>query len=164
VSPGLRKFALTAHIVSSVGWLGAAAGVLGLAIAGVTSTRTETVRSVYIAMELMIWSVLVPLAVASLLTGVIQALGSKWGLLRHYWVVAKLLLTLLATAILLLYTQTISDLADLARRTTLSGAEIGGLSPVLHSVAGILVLLATTTLAVYKPRGLTPWGERQQRD
>jgi hypothetical protein len=162
VAPGLRKFALTAHIAFSVGWLGAAAGVLALAIAGVTSTSTETARGVYIAIDLMVWFVLVPLAVASLVTGVIQGLGSKWGLLRHYWVVAKLLLTVFATAILLLYTQTTAHFAELARQSIPPDAEIGGLSPVLHGAAGVLILMATTALAVYKPRGLTPWGQRHE--
>ena len=161
---GLPKFALTAHVVSSVGWLGAVIGVLALAISGVTSSDASTVRASYLAMELITWYVLVPLAFGSLLTGLIQSLSTKWGLFQHYWVVAKLLLTGFATVILLLYTQTISHMADLAQETSLSGAEIGGVSPVLHASAALLILLTTTTLAVFKPRGLTRYGQRKQRE
>ena len=115
-------------------------------------------------MELITWFVLVPLAFASLLTGLIQSLTTKWGLFQHYWVVAKLLLTGFATVILMLYTQTISHFADLAEETSLYGAEIGGVSPVLHASAALLILLTTTTLAVFKPRGLTRYGQRKQRE
>ena len=45
--------------------------------------------------------VIVPLAIASLLTGVVQALATPWGLFRHYWVVIKLFLTVFATLVLL---------------------------------------------------------------
>jgi hypothetical protein len=81
----VRKFALTAHVVSSVGWLGSIAGVLALAITGSSSDDVETVQAAYLAMEVTAWVVLVPLALASLLTGLVQSLGTKWGLFRHYW-------------------------------------------------------------------------------
>ena len=97
----LRKLALTAHIIFSVGWFGAVAAFLALAVAGLTSRDTQLVRTAYAAMELTARWVIVPLAVASLLSGIIQSLGTPWGLVRHYWVLAKLLLTTFATIILL---------------------------------------------------------------
>ena len=39
MTPGLRKFALTTHVTSSVGWLGAVGAFLALAIAGVVIVR-----------------------------------------------------------------------------------------------------------------------------
>ena len=163
--PRLRKLALTAHVATSVGWLGAVAGVLGLAIAGVASEEAQTVRAVYVAMEVTGWFVLVPLALASLLTGIVQSLGSKWGLVRHYWVVVKLFITLFATVVLLLYTQTLGYLADVATRTPPSPADLDLLrtpSVLLHSGVALLLLLAATTLAVYKPPGMTRYGRRRQ--
>jgi hypothetical protein len=50
--PRLRKFALTAHVTSSVGWLGAVAGFLALAVAGLTSQDAQMVRAAYLAMDL----------------------------------------------------------------------------------------------------------------
>jgi hypothetical protein len=50
--PRGRKWALTAHIVFSVGWAGAAAGFLALSIAGVTSQNPEVVRAAYVGMNL----------------------------------------------------------------------------------------------------------------
>jgi hypothetical protein len=167
MSPRLRKLALTAHVTSSVGWLGAVAGFLALAVAGLASDDAESVRAAYLMMELIGWFVIVPLAVASLLTGLAQSLGTHWGLFRHYWVLAKLLINLFATIVLLLYMQTLGELADVAAEEPLSGGDLSGLrspSPVLHAGVALLLLLTAATLAVYKPRGMTPYGQRKQRE
>jgi hypothetical protein len=41
--------------------------------------------------------------------------------------------------------------------------DVRNASPLLHAVAALLLLLVATTLAVYKPRGMTPYGRRRQR-
>lgn len=160
--PALRKLALTVHVTFSVGWLGAVAGSLALAVAGLSSQDAQTVRAAYLTLELTGWFVLVPLSVASLLTGLVQSLGTTWGLFRHYWVLFKLLINVFATVVLLLYMQTLGYLASVARS---SGGDLGALrnpSPVLHAGLALLLLLVATTLSVYKPRGLTPYGARKQ--
>lgn len=163
--PRLRKFTLTAHVTSSVGWLGAVATFLALGIAGLTTQDARTVRAVFLAMEPIGWSVLVPFSLASLVTGLVQSLGSQWGLLRHYWVVAKLLMNLFAIVVLVMYMQTLGYLADVARETTSSSADLRWLrspSPLLHAGGALLLLLAATVLSVYKPRGMTKYGQRKQ--
>jgi hypothetical protein len=166
MSAGLRKFALTAHVGASVGWLGAIVAFLVLAVAGVTSDDAETVRAAYLVMELLGWYALVPLAVASLLTGLIQSLATSWGLFRHYWVLFKLVINLFATIVLLMYTQTLDHLADVAAQTSASGdlGQLRSTSPLLHAGLAAVLLLVATMLAVYKPRGLTPFGQRKQRE
>ncbi len=163
MSPGLRKLALTAHVACSVGWLGAVGAFLALAVVGLTSRDAQTVRGAYLVMEPAAWLVLVPLALASLLTGLVQALGTTWGLFRHYWVLFKLLLTVLATIALLLHMPTVSLLAGAAAET--DGTNLGGLQgDLFHAGGGLLVLLVITVLNVYKPRGLTPYGWRKQQE
>lgn len=166
MTPWLRKLALTAHVASSVGWLGAVAGFLALAIAGLRSQDAQMVRAAYLSMGLTGWCVIVPLSLASLLTGIVQSLGTRWGLFRHYWVLVKFLMTLLATAILLLHMRPISYLAGVAAETTLSGGDLRGLRLQLVADAGaaLLVLLVATTLSVYKPQGLTRYGWRKQNE
>ncbi|MBA3519246.1 MAG: hypothetical protein H0T75_16780, partial [Rhizobiales bacterium] len=97
MTPSLRKFALAAHVTASVGLLGAVAGFLALAVAGLTSKDPQMVRAAYLATELTASFVIVPLCLAALLTGLVQSLGTSWGLFRHYWVLVKLLLTVLVT-------------------------------------------------------------------
>jgi hypothetical protein len=164
LTPQLRKLALTAHVTVSVGWLGAVTAFLALSVAGLTSQDPPTVRGAYLVMELTGWVVLVPLSLASLLTGLVSSLGSAWGLIRHYWVLFKLLINLVATIVLLLYTQTLDYLGDVAAATTSPSRELGRLrdpSPTLHAAAALLLLLVATTLAIYKPRGMTRYGQRK---
>jgi hypothetical protein len=162
----VRKLALTAHVTSSVGWLGAVAGFLALAVAGLCSHDERLVRAAYLSMNLMTGFVIVPLCLASLATGIVQSLGTPWGLLRHYWVVVKLVLTALATFILLVHTRPIGDLADVAAVTSPSAAGLGDAQRqlVADAVAALVVLLATTALSVYKPQGLTPYGWRRRNE
>jgi hypothetical protein len=161
--PRLRKFALTVHLTFSVGWIGAVVAYLALGISAVTSQDAQTVRAAYLAMEVTGWYVIVPLALAALLTGLVMALGTKWGLFRHYWTLITLVLTILATGVLLLHMPTVSFLADVAQEA--DGSDLGGLGgDLLHPGVGLLVLLVIQVLNVYKPRGLTPYGWRKQHE
>ena len=124
-------------------------------------------RGAYLVMEPAAWLVLVPMALASLLTGLVQSLGTTWGLFRHYWVLFKLLINVGAIVVLLMYMQTLSYFAGVAAATTLSNDDLGVLltpSVVLHSIIALLLLLVATVLAVYKPRGMTHYGWRKQHE
>jgi hypothetical protein len=161
MAPGLRKFALAAHLTFSVGWVGAVVAYLALGVAAVTSQDDQTVRAAWIAMELTGWFVIVPIALASLLTGLVMALGTKWGLFRHYWVLFSLVLTILATVVLFLHMPTVSSLADAAQEA--EGASLDRLGgDLLHPGLGLVVLLAIQVMNVYKPAGMTRYGRRKQ--
>jgi hypothetical protein len=164
MTPAVRKFALTAHITISVGWIGAVIAYLALVATTMTSQDAQTVRGAYLAMEPITWFALVPLSFASLLTGLIMSLGTPWGLFRHYWVLAKLLLTVLATLVLLSYTQTVSFMADRAAADPSADLIGDGGAGLLHPGLGLLVLLLIVMLSVYKPRGMTPYGWRKQQE
>lgn len=163
MSPGVRKFALTAHVATSVGWVGAVAAFLAIAIIGLTSQDAQTVRGAYLVMEPAAQLVLVPLALASLLTGVVQSLGTTWGLFRHYWVLFKLAINVLATLVLLSYMATFRYMAGVAADPRADLNAIRNPSPLLHATLALLVLLLATVLAIYKPRGVTPYGWRKQQ-
>ena len=160
MSPGLRKLALTLHVTASVGWLGAVAAFLALAVTGLTSPDPQMVRAADLAMERTGWWVIVPLCLASLVTGTVQGLGTAWGLVRHYWVLIKLVITLVATAVLLVHMRPIAYLADAAATTPLAEAALRDVRVQLAIDAGaaLVVLLAATALSVYKPPGRTPFG------
>jgi len=162
MSPAVRKFALTVHLTTSIGWIGAAAAYLVLGIVATTSQDLQTVRGVWIAMELVGWFVIVPLAVGALLSGVLISLGTPWGLFRHYWVLISLALTVFSTIILVLHMPDVTSLANVAR--TADQGELSHLGgDLFHAGLGLLVLLVITVLNVYKPRGVTPYGWRKQQ-
>lgn len=157
MSATLRKFALTAHVTTSVGWMGAVACFLALAVAGLVSSRPVEVQAAYVAMELVCWAVIVPLSLMSPATGIAQSLWTPWGLVRHYWVLVKLLVTLPCTAILLLHMLPTTRLAAAAVQGQLEGAGLHDLRVqlVADSAVAVAALLFTTVLAIYKPRGTT---------
>lgn len=163
--PALRKLLLTSHIVSSLGWFGAAVSVFALAIAGLAVTAGGPL---YAATEVIWRAVIIPFSLAALVTGIVQALGTRWGLLRHYWVLIKFLITIAAVLLLLLHTH---ELLPALARASIDGSPIvidgqahghGGIPPRVHLViaAGgtLLLLLVATFLSVYKPWGRTPFG------
>ena len=154
----LQKFALLIHITVSVGWFGAVVPYLALAIAGLSSRDVAVSRAAWLAMELVGWYVIVPLSLAALLSGLVQSLGTQWGLFRHWWVVGKLLLTLFAVAVLLRHMQDVSRVARLAKETTLSKAAFH--PELIHAAGGLLVLFAAMILSVFKPWGMTAYGRR----
>lgn len=162
LAPGARKAVLTVHITCSVGWVGAVLVYLALGVWAVRATDAVTLAAAWAALELTGWVVVVPLAVGSLTTGVLAAVGSPWGLLRHYWVVIALLVTVLCVAVLLLHMPSVSHLAHQAARggsTTDPALAQGDLA---HPGIGLVLLLLVTVLNVYKPRGLTRRGRRAQ--
>ena len=159
--PGLRRFALLVHLTFSVGWIGAVVAYLALGVTAATSRDDQTVRAAWIAMETTGWFAIVPLALAALSTGVLMALGTKWGLFRHYWVLFSLALTVFATVVLLLHMPTVSSQADVAREA--EGARLRALGGDLgHPSIGLVVLLTIQALNYYKPRGMTRYGRRRR--
>jgi hypothetical protein len=155
MTPRIRKLALTAHVIFSVGWLGAVVAYLPLALQGLTSTDPEAVRSSYLAMEHIGWFVIVPLCLLSLLSGLVQSLGTEWGLFRHYWIVAKLVLTVISTAILLSHMPLVSRMAAMAAtmKLPIAAPETMRAQLVVHAAGGLLVLVAITALSIFKPWG-----------
>ena len=162
----IRKLTLTTHVTASVGWIGALAVFFAHALAGLLSQDEQIVRAVTLAMGITAWFVILPLGLTSFATGLVQALGTAWGLLRHYWILFKLLLTAVATIVLLLKLAPINYLAEEAAKASFSSADLIGLrtSVAVHAGGGLLVLLAAATLAIYKPHGMTPFGMRKQRE
>ena len=163
----LRKLLLTTHVVVSLGWLGAAAAVLALGIVGLTTADAGLATAGYRATEVIWRSVIIPFSLAALVTGSIQALGTHWGLFRHYWVLTKLLITSGAVLLLLLHTgsllPTLARAAIDASASGVSGAHAhGGIAPRIHLVVAasgtLLLLLTATALSVYKP-----WGQLRRR-
>lgn len=157
----VRKITLAAHLGVSVGWMGALAAYLALDLVVSTDSDAETLRFGYLAMDRIVRYVIVPLALASLLTGVVISLLTKWGLFRHYWVLISLVLTAFATVILLRETQVVGDLVEAATDPATSPEAMAALGGTLvHSIGGMIVLLVILVLNVLKPRGMTRYGRR----
>lgn len=160
--PWWKKLALVAHILSSVGWMGAAVAYLVVALVAMIDADSEMAAALWPIFALIGVRALVPLAVASFLSGLVMALGTKWGLFRYYWIIFKLLLTTVATAVLVKHMDLVGVIAGLAQRDSAHPAVLGAVpGEVLHAAGGLLVLLTALILSVYKPRGVTAYGRRR---
>jgi hypothetical protein len=158
--PVIRRLTFATHVTSSAGWIGAVLVFLALASIALVSEDERTVRGAYLVMAPAAWLVLVPLAHASLLSGIVLSLGTPWGLFRHYWVVLKLSITLFSTVILLIYMGTFRQMAGVAADPVVQLGLVRNPSPVVHAVLALILLLIATWLAVYKPFGVTPYARR----
>jgi hypothetical protein len=164
--PRVRKLWLTAHVTASVGWFGALAVFLAHALTGLTTQDEQALRASALAMDVTARFVILPLCLATIATGLVQAFAvTKWGLFRHYWVLFKFLLTAIATAVLLLKLGPIGDLADAAAQVDVTPAVYTvRISLAVHAAGGLAILLAAVVLAIYKPGGMTAHGLRELRE
>ncbi|HEX9888276.1 MAG TPA: hypothetical protein VGA69_02270 [Nitriliruptorales bacterium] len=135
---------------------------LALGLWAVNTTDDQSIRAAWAAMDTIGWYAIVPLASAALGTGLLMALGTRWGLFRHYWVIISLILTLIALVVLLLHMPDVTATADFAANA--SGDQLAALGGDLaHPAIGLALLLVVQTLNLYKPKGLTHYGRRRQR-
>lgn len=161
MSPSVRKFALALHVTSSVGWLGAVAAFFALTVVGLRASGASTMQAAYLSMNIVGEFVIVPFGVAALITGIVQSLATPWGLFKHYWVLAKFVLTIVAVALLLLHQfLAVAVVAERVRDAGVALPEVGALGrQLVGDAAGALALLVTTTvLSIYKP-----WGRIEPR-
>ena len=161
-APALRRFTFATHVTSSLGWVGAVLVFLAIAGIGLTSQDERTVRGAYLIMAPAAWFVLVPLAHAALVSGIALSLGTPWGLIRHYWVALKLVITAFSTMILMIYMGTFRQMAGVAADPVVELGLVRNFSPLLHAILALVLLLAATVLAICKPFGMTPFGAREQ--
>src|SRR5258708_4979471 len=158
MTPALRKLSLTAHVTLSIRWIGAVAAFLAWRVAGVTRRNPEVVRSAYISMDLISRFIIIPMCFAALLTGIIEALCTPWGLFRYYWVTIKFALTLIATFLLLMHQNVIAQAAKRAGGAAAAQLLASDFTPlkielVRKSALAIGLLLGITALGIYKPWG-----------
>lgn len=148
-----RRWTLFAHIVSSVGWLGVEAAMLALGVLGILASDPAVVTSAYLIAGELGAIFYFPASLLALTSGVLLGIGTKWGLLRYYWVAAKLVINiaLFLGGNLLVIPEFVAASAAAA-----NGARIGDTRIMLLSAmtAGVTLLLVATLLSTF-----TPWGK-----
>ncbi|PRX49349.1 hypothetical protein B0I33_103384 [Prauserella shujinwangii] len=168
MSVSARRAVLVAHVVSSVGWLGLTIGNLTLAITGLTTADPGTQRAVFVAMDVVGGTLLIPVSLTAFGTGLALSLGTRWGLLRHRWVLAKFVLTLVAVVLtplsLLPGVRAAAEAVSAAPAGTL--VDLGGTGSDLLAAGCVSssMYLACVVLSITKPWGRTRWGRRALAD
>lgn len=161
LSRSSRRVLVVFHVVASVGWLGVTLGLLALAVAGVTSDSPAETEAAFRSMKVFGDWLIIPLSLSALVTGLVLALGTPWGLARHRWVLTKFWLTL-ATAALSAFSLR-AGINEVAAQAA-AGEEVANKANVIIPPA---VSLATyvfiTAISVLKPWGPTGRGRRHRR-
>jgi hypothetical protein len=139
---------LSVHITSTVGALGADVTILALGLSGLTGSNPATV---YPAMGLIGGSILAPLAVASLVSGILLARLTAWGVFTYWWVVIKLATTTGLAALVLQVLVPRFAAASAAAGSGIPLADADRLQLVVTAATGTTVLIAMVVLAVFKP-------------
>ncbi|MBF9134838.1 hypothetical protein I0C86_38835 [Plantactinospora sp. S1510] len=147
LSPPWRKALLTLHVVTAVGWLGVDVVLLTLGVAGVRGAAPDVV---YPAIGLIGLTLFVPLSVLAWLVGIVSALFTPWGLLRHRWVMVKLIITtVMLGAVLFALLPNLRTAAELGTATP-ADARLGLL---MAPIVSTTLLVIATVLSTYKPWG-----------
>lgn len=159
-----RHVVLIVHIVSSVAWIGVNLAMLALVVAGLTSSSGQVVAVAQQAVTIIVPPVVPPLAIATVVSGVVLGIGTRWGLIAHRWVAIKLALSLVMLVLVfvaLLPGALGADTPDptLSADALRAQTDIGQMifPPVVSSIA----LIVATVLSVTKPGGTTRWARRQ---
>ncbi|GGX78779.1 DUF2269 family protein [Streptomyces fructofermentans] len=158
LSRPVRRATLAVHAVASAGWLGLTLGLLALGITATTTGSAGTVEASVRAMKLFADWLLLPLAFLTLLSGLLLALGTPWGLARHRWVHTKFWLTLATiTATVLALRPGVAD----AVTAVSAGGPLPDPADVLAGpVVSLSAYLFMTVISILKPWGLTRRGQR----
>ena len=89
LAPRSRKALLTLHIGASVALIGSGGGITALSLIAVGESADDA-HVIYTTAQTLVFTLGIPLSFISLLSGIAMGLGTRWGVLRHRWVVAKL--------------------------------------------------------------------------
>lgn len=160
----MRKFVLLAHILSAVSWIGVDLVMGVLSFRGLTTDDPQTLATAYGGLALFCVPLLLTLGLLTLTTGVVLGLGTRFGLARYWWVVTKLVITVVLCVLVLVLLR--PTLAEAGTQTAL----VDGTLPerltdvrrdmIFPPIVSTSALLFASWLSVYKPWGVTPRGRR----
>ncbi|HYZ36387.1 MAG TPA: hypothetical protein VE673_06640 [Pseudonocardiaceae bacterium] len=145
----VRSTLLTVHVAASAGWLGLIGALVVLEVIGLDSSDPALRMGISVAMTAIAFWILVPLVFASLCTGLVLALGTSWGLTRHWWLLAKsgIAAALTATGVALMLPRLPHVLAGEGEPIQLNTLAVRS--------AALVLLLVATGISVAKPWGKT---------
>lgn len=155
-----RRATLIVHVIGAACWLGLTLGLVALALTAITTDASAAVEASVRSMKVFADWLVLPLALVTLVSGLVLSLGTQWGLARHRWVYTKFWLTLATT---------LASAFALRPGVDESAATVSAGNPVTDTaglIAGPLISLSAylfmTVLSVLKPWGLTRRGQKQR--
>lgn len=163
LAPVARNAVLVLHVVSGIGWMGVDIAVFALLLTARSTTSAALVLSSFNAIGVIVPFAVPALSIGIVVTGLILGVGTRWGLIRYWWVLVKLLLSLIMTV--LVFASLVPEVRSIGvlSATTTSADEVraslGALPTMLlfPPIVSFLMLGVATVLSISKPWGRTPW-------
>ncbi|WP_405861230.1 DUF2269 domain-containing protein [Streptomyces sp. NBC_00090] len=155
-----RRATLVVHVVSAASWLGLALGLLALGITAATTESAPVLEASVRSMKTMVDWLVFPVALLTLLTGLLMALASNWGLARHRWIYTKFWLTLamIAGTFFGFRDAIVNTYTDVTAGHPLADAGDVLLGPMVSLASYVFMM----TISILKPWGLTKHGRKQR--
>jgi predicted Abi (CAAX) family protease len=154
-----RRGLLVLHLVSAGAWIGIDVMVAVLVLTGRFAADVALRSLAYRALAAFVTLPMLVSGLVCLATGVVLGLGTKWGLVRYWWVAVKLVLNVVLCALIVVVLQPGMDGVAVYGEDLLTGNPSGGrVSDLFFPPAVSLSCLTfATVLSVAKP-----WGRRQR--
>lgn len=160
-----RRLVLLAHVIAALSWLGVDVAIGVLAVTGFTSDDPSRIAASYAALDIFAVPLLLVFGLTTLGLGLLLGIGSRWGVIRYWWVATKLVINLVLSGLVLVLLQPrLAEVADEVTRIDatltdrLGGIPLDLLFPAFVSGAA---LLTAAVLGAFKPWGRTPYGRRR---
>lgn len=158
--PRTRKAWLVPHVLSASAWIGIDVLVAVLAAVGLTSDSPARRGLAAQAFGTFVWWPMLTAALVCLITGLVLGWGTRWGLIRFWWVTIKLVLNVvLCTLILLLLRPTMPEAIAYGEAVAAgTPAAIDRNALIMPPIVSLTALTVATVLSIYKP-----WGPIRRR-
>lgn len=161
-----RKAVLTVHIISAVGWLGVDAVFAVFVVITMTATDPMLLGVSYYALDVFVFWGLITAGLICLASGLLLGWGTKWGVLRYWWVAVKLGLNIVLTLLVpFALAPTLADSGEYGSQL-LTGVVTAGppedlIFPIVVAPTALVVAIV---LSIYKPWGKIRKGQPAGRD
>jgi uncharacterized membrane protein len=154
LSPRARKCVLAVHVIASLALIGSSASTVGLALIAAGTEPASDAHALYTAARTLVYALAIPFMVVALVTGIVLGLGTRWGVLRHSWVVAKLglLVAVILNGALVIH-PLIGELIDATSARPAADAGTAEWAMPAAAALNIVFVTASATLAIFKPGG-----------
>jgi hypothetical protein len=157
--PKPRKALVAAHAVSAASWVGVAVTFVAMSVVAMSTNDIRTAAVTYELMAAFDITLLPWTNFATFLTGIALSMTTKWGLIRYYWVAAKIAI---AVGILVMAFGFLHDNLERAGHEAAALATTGGTVADVSGSADVVLwgfgcamlsLVGALLLSLYKPGG-----------
>jgi hypothetical protein len=156
-----RQVLVFLHVVVSLGWMGAGLANVVLAMTAGYTSDADVRRVCYQMISVVDTYLVIPGAFAAFVSGVVLSLVTPWGLARYWWVLSKLVLTVV---VIVYSTVGIGVWVETSiAATNLTDVESPVAGPLAYgTLPNIVAFLFMTWVSVAKPWGTTPWAKKRR--